>query len=211
MVRAPRRVIAAVVACAIVAGVFGLQAPRLLGPRLERLRRSGRRERTRRGGDRAQLGPVGVTAGARARARPDAAAARAGRAAIRSEPAFPALAPTTRSRDGRSAVVSAYARAGISENAWREAAQRVTRRLAGIKNVAVGGSALATVQVNHQVQHDLTHAEELAFPILFVLALVVFRSVVAALLPLLCGALTILGALLSCGCSISSRRSRPTR
>ena len=60
----------------------------------------------------------------------------------------------------------------------------------------MGGSALAVSQVNRQVQRDLTYAEKLAFPILFLLALWVFRSVVAALLPLLCGALTILGALL---------------
>ena len=60
----------------------------------------------------------------------------------------------------------------------------------------MGGTALATVQVNDQIQHDLTRAEKIAFPILFLLALWVFRSVVAALLPILCGALTILGALL---------------
>ena len=60
----------------------------------------------------------------------------------------------------------------------------------------MGGTALATTQVNHQVQHDLTFAEEIAFPLLFLLALWVFRSFVAALLPLVCGALTILGGLL---------------
>ncbi len=60
----------------------------------------------------------------------------------------------------------------------------------------MGGTALATSQVNRQVQDDLTHAEKVAFPILFLLALWVFRSLVAALLPLVCGALTILGSLL---------------
>jgi uncharacterized membrane protein YdfJ with MMPL/SSD domain len=68
--------------------------------------------------------------------------------------------------------------------------------VSSVPGTAVGGTALATSQVNDQVQHDLTRAEELAFPILFLLALWVFRSVVAALLPILCGALTILGALL---------------
>ena len=65
-----------------------------------------------------------------------------------------------------------------------------------MRGVEMGGTALATVQVNRQIQHDLTRAEEIAFPILFLLALWVFRSVVAALLPILCGGLTILGALL---------------
>ena len=61
---------------------------------------------------------------------------------------------------------------------------RVNERLAPIGDVAMGGTALATTQVNHQVQHDLTFAEKIAFPLLFLLALWVFRSFVAALLPL---------------------------
>ena len=69
-------------------------------------------------------------------------------------------------------------------------------RLSTVPGTAAGGAAIGTSQVNRQVQQDLTHAEELAFPVLFVLALIVFGSGVAALLPLVCGALTILGALL---------------
>ena len=65
-----------------------------------------------------------------------------------------------------------------------------------VPGTAVGGAAIATVQVNDQVQKDLKRAELIAFPILFLLALVVFRSVVAALLPLVCGGLAILGSLL---------------
>jgi RND superfamily putative drug exporter len=104
--------------------------------------------------------------------------------------------PPLRSRDGREVLLAAYARAGVSQRVWRDAAKRVDSRLAPIAGVAMGGTALATVQVNHQVQHDLTFAEEIAFPLLFLLSLWVFRSVVAALLPLVCGALSILGELL---------------
>jgi uncharacterized membrane protein YdfJ with MMPL/SSD domain len=121
--------------------------------------------------------------------------ARVGRI-VDSEPLFPQRAPALYSRDRRAALVAAYARAGRSEARWRSAAERVAARLAVVPGTAAGGSALGTAQVNHQVQHDLTHAEELAFPVLFVLALVVFGSGVAAVLPLVCGALTILGALL---------------
>ncbi|HET7044502.1 MAG TPA: MMPL family transporter, partial [Gaiellaceae bacterium] len=117
-------------------------------------------------------------------------------AAIRSEPAFPLVAPPLRSRDGSEALLAAYADADRPAEAWRAAAARVERRLAPRQGILVGGPALATRQVNDRVQHDLTRAEAIAFPILFVLALFVFRGVVAALLPLLCGALTILGALL---------------
>ena len=117
-------------------------------------------------------------------------------AAIHAEPAFPLLAAPIRSRSGLAVLIAAYARGDISQALWRQAAERIARRLANVRGTAVGGTALATVQVNEQVQRDLTRAELLAFPVLFLLALFVFRSVVAALLPLLTGALTILGALL---------------
>ena len=106
------------------------------------------------------------------------------------------LAKPLLSRDGSEAIVPAYARATVSEHAWSLAAERVARELRPMPGVAVGGPAIAITQVNDQVEHDLTHAEELAFPLLFLLALWVFRSLVAALLPLVCGALTILGSLL---------------
>src|SRR5581483_9586948 len=80
-------------------------------------------------------------------------------------------------------------------DAWRDAAVRLERSLAGRPDVVVGGTALATRRVNERVQDDLTRAETIAFPILFALALFVFRGVVAALLPILCGALAIVGAL----------------
>ena len=115
---------------------------------------------------------------------------------VRTEPVFPSLSPTLFSRDGSEAIVAAYARAGVSERLWRRASERVAARLEAVPGTAVGGTALATVQVNDQIQHDLTRAEKIAFPILFLLALWVFGSVVAALLPILCGALTILGSLL---------------
>ncbi len=115
---------------------------------------------------------------------------------VESEPLFPKLAPPLYSRDRRAALVAAYARAGVSEARWRKAADRVAVRLSAVPGTAAGGAAIGTSQVNRQVQQDLTHAEELAFPVLFVLALIVFGSGVAALLPLVSGALTIIGALL---------------
>ena len=51
--------------------------------------------------------------------------------------------------------------------------------------MTVGGPALAQEQVNKQVESDLRRAEMLAFPLLFLLSLLFFRSLVAALLPLL--------------------------
>ncbi len=46
--------------------------------------------------------------------------------------------------------------------------------------MTVGGPALAQQQVNKQVESDLRRAEMLAFPLLFLLSLLFFRSLVAA-------------------------------
>jgi RND superfamily putative drug exporter len=62
--------------------------------------------------------------------------------------------------------------------------------------VKVGGPAVAFREVNKQVESDLQRAEMFAFPLLFVLSLIFFRSVVAALLPLLIGGLAIVGTFL---------------
>ncbi|HXF30779.1 MAG TPA: MMPL family transporter, partial [Solirubrobacterales bacterium] len=59
--------------------------------------------------------------------------------------------------------------------------------------VVAGGPAVAQEQVNKQVETDLQHAEMLAFPILFLLSLLFFRSLVASVLPLLIGGLAIVG------------------
>jgi uncharacterized membrane protein YdfJ with MMPL/SSD domain len=75
----------------------------------------------------------------------------------------------------------------------QDAGGRIVDELAGEPGVNVGGYAVATEQVNKQVEEDLQMAEMLAFPLLFLLSLVFFRSLVAALLPLMIGALAIVG------------------
>ena len=195
-VRAPRRILAAALAFAIAAAGFGLATPRLLGHASNDFVAYGSESlRAERAVERAS----GISATPQLLVlvrRPTARRLAEVDAAIRSEPVFPIVAQPIRSNDGRSILLAAYAKAGLSQRLWREAATRVDDRLASVGDVAVGGTALATTQVNRQVQDDLTFAEEIAFPLLFLLALWVFRSVVAALLPLVCGALTILGGLL---------------
>ena len=53
--------------------------------------------------------------------------------------------------------------------------------------MTLGGGAVAANQVGDQVSLDIARAELIAFPILFVLSLLVFRSAVSALLPLAVG------------------------
>jgi RND superfamily putative drug exporter len=78
----------------------------------------------------------------------------------------------------------------------QEAGSRINEDLAGEPGVSVGGYALATEQVNKQVEEDLRTAEMLAFPVLFLLTFLFFRSGVAAMLPLMVGALAIVGTFL---------------
>jgi RND superfamily putative drug exporter len=75
-----------------------------------------------------------------------------------------------------------------------DTAKRVAEELADRENVLVGGPSLAQAQVGEKVESDLRRAELLAFPILFILSFLFFRSLVAALLPLLVGALAIVGS-----------------
>lgn len=195
-VRRPRMLLTVVLVLAVIAAAFGLQTPRLLGRGSndfvahgsESLRAEAAVERAS-GLSAAPQVLVLVRRPTRQRL------LRVG-TLVRSEGVFPFVGTPLFSRDREEAIVAAYARAGVSQRLWRQAAGRVQSRIAAVRGTAVGGTALATEQVNRQVQHDLTSAEELAFPILFLLALWVFRSVVAALLPIVCGALTILGALL---------------
>jgi uncharacterized membrane protein YdfJ with MMPL/SSD domain len=108
--------------------------------------------------------------------------------------------PSTRSpdfvsRDGR-ATYLAVALAPTEDDALQDAAERIADDLAGEPGVTVGGPAVSLNQVNEQVEKDLRTAELYAFPLLFVLSLLFFRSLVAALLPLLVGALAIVGTFL---------------
>ena len=59
--------------------------------------------------------------------------------------------------------------------------------------MALGGSAVAGIEVGNQATRDLATAELLAFPLLAILSLLIFRGVAAAL-PLAVGGISVLGA-----------------
>ncbi len=99
------------------------------------------------------------------------------------------------SKDGDATYIAVALRP-TSDRARQDAAERLARSLAGERGVTVGGPALAEQQVNTQVEQDLRTAELYAFPLLLLLSLLFFRSLVAALLPLLVGGLAIVGTLL---------------
>ena len=98
--------------------------------------------------------------------------------------------------DGRAQYL-AVALKPTDDKQWQAAAEQIADDLAGVPGVKVGGPALAQAQVNEQVESDLQRAEMLAFPLLFLLSLLFFRSLVAAALPLLVGGLAIVGTFLT--------------
>ena len=98
--------------------------------------------------------------------------------------------PAMISNDGRSTYVLAYFTA-LSDSRLKNDAQQIENRFAGAKDVRLGGQQIANAQVNTQVSHDLERSELLAFPFVFLLSLLFFRSLVAALLPPLLGGLAI--------------------
>jgi RND superfamily putative drug exporter len=82
------------------------------------------------------------------------------------------------------------------DDAEQDAATRIVDELEGKPGITVGGGAVAQEQTNTQVEEDLRTAELYAFPLLFLLSLVFFRSLVAALLPLVVGVLAIVSTFL---------------
>ena len=110
---------------------------------------------------------------------------------LRADPGIARVAAGDRSRDGRSAYLLGWIRTDASDEVVTD---RLERALG--PEVTLGGLAVAAPQVGTQVSEDLARAEMLAFPLLFLFSLFVFRGVVAALLPLAVGMLTVLGAFL---------------
>jgi uncharacterized membrane protein YdfJ with MMPL/SSD domain len=79
---------------------------------------------------------------------------------------------------------------------FQDAGERIASALEDEQGVIVGGNAVAQAQVNEQTEEDLRTAELFAFPFLFLLSLLFFRSLVAALLPIVIGLLAIIGTFL---------------
>jgi uncharacterized membrane protein YdfJ with MMPL/SSD domain len=103
--------------------------------------------------------------------------------------------PAFVSRDRRSSYF-AVALKPTDDKKLQEAGADLADQLSAHAGVVVGGFAVAQEQVNKQVEQDLRTAEMLAFPLLFLLSLLFFRSLIAALLPLMIGGLAIVGTFL---------------
>jgi uncharacterized membrane protein YdfJ with MMPL/SSD domain len=99
------------------------------------------------------------------------------------------------SRNGDSTYVAVALKA-TGDKELQDDAKSIADGLQGRPGLLVGGIAMAQRQVNDQTEHDLKVAEMLAFPLLFLLSLLFFRSLVAALLPPLVGGFAVVGTFL---------------
>ena len=106
-------------------------------------------------------------------------------------------ASTLIARDGESLAITAYLSTDDAQDAGGIAAEEVQSILAESPlDVGLGGFAAGFDETNDQTREDLTKAELIAFPVLALLLLFVFRGVVAAAIPLLLGVISIVGTLL---------------
>jgi RND superfamily putative drug exporter len=100
-------------------------------------------------------------------------------------------------RDGESLAIAVNLSTEDVEDAGGVAAEGVAEVIAGSPlDVAEGGFAQGFNETNDQTRADLTKAELIAFPVLALFLLFVFRGVVAAGIPLLIGVISIIGTLL---------------
>jgi len=90
--------------------------------------------------------------------------------------------------DGRSSIVTATLRSGTDTNTG---VSQIQAALRGRHDVTLGGGDVAGKQIGAQALSDLGFAEALAFPLLALLAWLIFRGV-AALLPVAAGGLSVL-------------------
>jgi RND superfamily putative drug exporter len=108
-------------------------------------------------------------------------------ALLRRDPAIARVDPRAAvSRDGRLVLVTAW-----FDSNGPSGVSRLQKTLPGI----VGGGALANSEVDSRSKRDLLRAELIAFPLLLLLALWIFRGLVAALLPVGAGLLSLFSTL----------------
>ncbi len=106
----------------------------------------------------------------------------------------PQAPPTLISTDKRATYAAVYLRAG-DEDGKVAAYHRIERAFAATGlTTQVGGLVAFTDEASSQTEKDITRAEIFSLPVLFVLLVLIFRGLIAALSPLVIGGLAILGA-----------------
>jgi uncharacterized membrane protein YdfJ with MMPL/SSD domain len=198
--RHPRRTAALTLVFFIAAGVYGGPAASLLNARNGFVAPSSPSAREQQAIERATGAEDGPGVLALVSAPPSsptvAAVARTiagvrGVAAVTPPPAGPGNGNSPLvSRDGRSSLIAVTLRSAPDPNAVVSA---IETALHGRRGVVLGGSDVAGKEISAQATTDLGFAELLAFPLLAIIAWLIFRGV-AALLPVAVGGISVLGS-----------------
>jgi putative drug exporter of the RND superfamily len=104
-------------------------------------------------------------------------------------------APALRSTDGQDALVLAHVTGDVDEDAIVEDVREALGGTQGVLDVEVGGEAAVDSEITTNVESSLGRAEMIAIPLTLIVLVFVFRSVIAASLPLLVGVMAITGTL----------------
>jgi RND superfamily putative drug exporter len=108
----------------------------------------------------------------------------------------PQSAPGLISKDGQSGLI--VADLSGDENETQLHAKELMNRLTGARDgatVSAGGAAATNVEMNDQLTRDLLIMESVAFPLSFIALVWIFGGLIAALLPMVVGAVSIIGGL----------------
>jgi putative drug exporter of the RND superfamily len=111
---------------------------------------------------------------------------------------WPAENPALRSRDGTTALV--LARIDGGEDQRKDTLERIFPRIHGDHDglsLTLGGQPAVEREVTTKSEHDLHRLELMATPVVALILLFVFGSVVASLLPLVIGLTAIIGTLMT--------------
>lgn len=106
--------------------------------------------------------------------------------------------PSLRSEGGNRAMV--FVSLDVAQDELLELSGAIAEKYRGNfegLEIAVGGQGPLFAEVTETIEADLIKSESIAFPITFILLIIVFGSVVAALLPLGVGAFAIVGTFLA--------------
>jgi putative drug exporter of the RND superfamily len=105
---------------------------------------------------------------------------------------FTTQAPTMRSQDGRYALTTAHL-VNDSDDAIKDLRERYGDNASGPITVDVGGAQAFNEDARTQIGQDLIVAESIAVPLILLLLVFAFGSLVAAMIPLAIGVIAIFG------------------
>ncbi len=109
---------------------------------------------------------------------------------LRSDPAIASVSGPLPSSSGARSLLAARLRTGVDEH---DAAEHVKALFGSDRAVKLGGLTIVGRELGAQASKDLGLAEALAFPLIAILALLIFRGI-AALLPLAVGGTAVFAA-----------------